>query len=58
MGHHKGGVDHFLRLSWDAELSQFGGIIFPGLDRFIGKENNLLSLLPEETDNPIRSRDE
>jgi hypothetical protein len=45
-------------LGRDAKPSQFGGIIFPGLKRFIGKKDNLLSLLPEETDNPIRSRDE
>jgi hypothetical protein len=58
MGHHKSGVDHFIGLGWNAETCQFGGIIFPGLDGFIGKKDNLPAFLPKKSDYPIRSWDE
>jgi hypothetical protein len=56
--HHKSGIDHFVRMSGNSETGQLGGIIFPGLEGFVGKKGNLFPSLPEEADNPIGSSDE
>ncbi len=58
MGHHKGRIDHFIRLGRDAEPGQLGGIVLPCLNRSVGKENNFSLIFSEPPDYTLCSRDE